>query len=84
MTNPSGAATPPASIQLRRSGDHLEPCQRRTVSNGETVARMSLDVEAYRQDEHKRDRAWAGAGDERLAELGRELAWPMLLRARLA
>jgi SAM-dependent methyltransferase len=42
---------------------------------------FTWDVEAYRQYEYKKDRAWANVSDEELASLEKELGWHMLVRA---
>lgn len=45
---------------------------------------FTWDVPSYVKYEYKKDPAWAGVGDEQLAELESELGWHWLVRARKA
>jgi 2-polyprenyl-3-methyl-5-hydroxy-6-metoxy-1,4-benzoquinol methylase len=43
---------------------------------------FTWDVEAYKQYEYKKDRAWQDVSEEELAQLEQELGWHTLVRAR--
>jgi 2-polyprenyl-3-methyl-5-hydroxy-6-metoxy-1,4-benzoquinol methylase len=45
---------------------------------------FTWDIPAYKNYEYKKDPAWAGVGDELLAELENELGWHLLITAQIA